>query len=73
MFILLLVVFTTVCIVWFFKYKRIFERSIDDSVSWLELSDSDMKKYKKISVLQVNLLISINTLTAWIIFLLVYL
>ena len=31
MFILLLVVFTTVCIVWFFKYKRIFERSIDDS------------------------------------------
>lgn len=68
MFILLLVVFTTVCIVWFFKYKRIFERSIDDSVSWLELSDSDMKKYKKISVLQVNLLISINTLTAWIIF-----
>lgn len=68
MFILLLVVFTTVCIVWFSKYKLIFERSIDDSVSWLELSDSDMKKYKKISVLQVNLLISINTLTAWIIF-----
>lgn len=68
MFISLLVVFTTVCIVWFSKYKLIFERSIDDSAYWMELSDSDMKKYKKISVWQVNLLISINTLTAWIIF-----
>lgn len=68
MFYFILLFFSVLAIVWFKWGQSILLKSIDDSNSWMKLSDNELKRYKNSSKREINILVLVNLVSNWLIF-----
>lgn len=67
MFYVILLIFSVLAFLWFKWGRSSLLKSIDDSNSWMELSESKLKIYKKLSTAKIDILILINLVSNWLI------
>lgn len=67
MFYVILLIFSVLAILWFKWVRSSLLESIDVSNSWMELSESKLKRYKKLSTAEIDFLVITNLVINWLI------